>query len=99
MYFRKRLIKSIYFTILYWNKIKYFHFILDIKAFIHKFSKYFYSIWEIKQFPNLSHSKFTFTLLEESFWRHHNVNVNLAAKCVFVYVFFLFQFNVTPSDI
>ena len=36
-YFRKRLIKSIYFTILYWNKIKYFHFILDIKAFIHKF--------------------------------------------------------------
>ena len=37
MYFRKRLIKSIYFTILYWNKIKYFHFILDIKAFIHKF--------------------------------------------------------------
>ena len=37
MYFRKRLIKSIYFTILYWNKIKYFHFILDIKASIHKF--------------------------------------------------------------
>ena len=37
MYFRKRLIKSIYFTILYWNKIKYFHFILDIKAFIHTF--------------------------------------------------------------
>ena len=36
MYFRKRLIKSIYFAILYWKK-KYFHFILDIKAFIHKF--------------------------------------------------------------
>ena len=35
MYFRKRLIKSIYFTILYWNKIKYFHFILDIKAFMY----------------------------------------------------------------
>ena len=36
MYFKKRLIKS-NFTILYWNEIKYFHFILDIKAFIHKF--------------------------------------------------------------
>ena len=35
MYFRKRLIKSIYFTILHWNKIKYFHFILDIKAFMY----------------------------------------------------------------
>ena len=35
MYFRKRLIKSIYFTIFFWNKIKYFHFILGIKAFMY----------------------------------------------------------------